>query len=175
MKKLILKEEAFKDFLSFQRSKDPLKDLDEVSEDVRKIISKVRLKGDKALLEYTKKFDKLNLKKIEELIFTKADMHHAYSQLDKNKKQSLRYLKKRIKKFHESIPLSDWQLKDKIFEKYGQVSRPIKRVGLYAPGGNAIYPSSVLMTSVLAKLAGVKEILLSFPPSRSDLKELMLV
>ena len=174
MKKLILKEEAFKDFLSFQRSKDPLKDLDEVSEDVRKIISKVRLKGDEALLEYTKKFDKLNLKKIEELLFTKSDMHQAYSQLDKNKKQSLKYLKKRIKKFHESIPLSDWQLKDKIFEKYGQVSRPIKRVGLYAPGGNAIYPSSVLMTSVLAKLAGVKEILLSFPPSRSDLKELML-
>ena len=79
MKKLILKEEDFKDFLSFQRSKDPLKDLDEVSEDVRKIISKVRLKGDKALLEYTKKFDKLNLKKIEELLFTKSDMHQALS------------------------------------------------------------------------------------------------
>ena len=54
------------------------------------------------------------------------------------------------------------------------MSRPINRVGLYAPGGNAIYPSSVLMTSVLAKIAGVREILLSFPPSRSDLKELML-
>ena len=106
--------------------------------------------------------------------FNKDDMQQAYSQLDKKKKESLSYLKERIKRFHESIPLEGWYLKDEIFEKYGQVSRPIKRVGLYAPGGNAIYPSSVLMTSVLAKIAGVKEILLSFPPSRSDLKELML-
>ena len=174
MKKLTLKQETLEDFLLFQRSKDPLKDLDEVSKDVRKIISKVKLKGDDALLQYTKKFDKLNLKNINELIFNKNDMQHAYFQLDKKKKESLSYLKDRIKRFHESIPLDDWQLKDKIFEKYGQVSRPIKRVGLYAPGGNAIYPSSVLMTSVLAKIAGVKEILLSFPPSRSDLKELML-
>ena len=174
MKKLIIKQETFKDFLSFQRSKDPLKDLDAVSEDVRNIISNVKLKGDEALLKYTKKFDKLNLLNINELIFNKDDMKQAYSQLDKKKKESLSYLKERIKRFHESIPLEGWYLKDEIFEKYGQVSRPIKRVGLYAPGGNAIYPSSVLMTSVLAKIAGVKEILLSFPPSRSDLKELML-
>ena len=174
MKKLILKQETFKDFLSFQRSKDPLKDLDAVSEDVRNIISNVKLKGDEALLKYTKKFDNLNLLNINELIFNKDDMKQAYSQLDKKKKESLSYLKERIKRFHESIPLEGWYLKDEIFEKYGQVSRPIKRVGLYAPGGNAIYPSSVLMTSVLAKIAGVKEILLSFPPSRSDLKELML-
>ena len=97
MKKLILKQETFKDFLLFQRSKDPLKDLDAVSEDVREIISKVKLKGDEALIQYTKKFDNLNLLNINELMFNKDDMQHAYSQLDKKKKESLSYLKDRIK------------------------------------------------------------------------------
>ena len=105
MKKLILKQETFKDFLLFQRSKDPLKDLDAVSEDVREIISKVKLKGEEALIQYTKKFDNLNLLNINELIFNKDDMQHAYAQLDKKKKESLSYLKERIKRFHESIPL----------------------------------------------------------------------
>ena len=96
-------------------------------------------------------------------------MEQSYNSIDDEIKHNLSYLKERIQKFHESIPQQDWEREDEIFEKFGQISRPIKRVGLYAPGGNAIYPSSVLMTSVLARMSGVKEIMLSFPPSRKEL------
>ena len=169
MKDITLDEVTFSEFLTLQRTQDPLKDLEEVSEDVRKIIKNVKKNGDDALLKYTEIFDKLKISNLKELIFNKKHMEKAFNSIDDETKNNLSYLKERIKKFHESIPQQDWEREDEIFEKFGQISRPIKRVGLYAPGGNAIYPSSVLMTSVLAKMSGVKEIMLSFPPSRKEL------
>ena len=174
MKDITLDEVTFSEFLTLQRTQDPLKDLEEVSEDVRKIIKNVKKNGDDALLKYTEKFDKLKISNLKELIFNKKHMEKSYNSIDDEIKHNLSYLKERIQKFHESIPQQDWEREDEIFEKFGQISRPIKRVGLYAPGGNAIYPSSVLMTSVLAKMSGVKEIMLCFPPSRKELLDLML-
>ena len=174
MKDITLNQITFEEFLLFQRAQDPLKDLDDVSEDVSKIIKDVKKNGDSALLKYTEKFDKLKISSVEELSFDKKDMESAFNSIDEEIKLSLGHLKERIHSFHESVPQQDWESHDEIFEKFGQISRPIKRVGLYAPGGNAIYPSSVLMTSVLAKMSGVKEILLSFPPSHKELLELML-
>ena len=70
--------------------------------------------------------------------------------------------------------MNGWKTEDSAFNEYGQIVRPIKRVGLYAPGGTATYPSSILMTAVLANIAGVEEILLSFPPSNKEVTDLML-
>ena len=80
----------------------------------------------------------------------------------------------RITKFHSKKTVTGWKSEDSAFNEYGQIVRPINRVGLYAPGGTATYPSSVLMTSVLANIAGVKEIILAFPPSDENITNLML-
>jgi len=174
MNEFHLKKMTFKEILSFRRNIDPLKDLEEVSDDVRKILKEVKINGEKALLKFSKKFDNLSVENLNELIYLRDKLEDSYNLLPKEIKDDLIFLKSRIQRFHESINTTDWEKTDEVFSKYGQVSRPIRRIGLYAPGGSAIYPSSVLMTSVLAKIAGVKEILLCFPPSNEKNTVLML-
>ena len=174
MNEFHLKKMTFKEILSFRRNIDPLKDLEEVSDDVRKILKEVKINGEKALLKFSKKFDNLSVENLNELIYSRDKLEDSYNLLPKEIKDDLIFLKSRIQRFHESINTTDWEKTDEVFSKYGQVSRPIRRIGLYAPGGSAIYPSSVLMTSVLAKIAGVKEILLCFPPSNEKNTVLML-
>ena len=103
-----------------------------------------------------------------------VDFKKAFDSYDPKILSALEYLKQRILKFHSEIPISSWKVNDDAFNTYGQISRPIKRVGLYAPGGTAVYPSSILMTSVLASLAGVEEVMLAFPPSDIEITNLML-
>ena len=174
MNEFHLKKVTFKEFLSFRRNIDPLKDLEEVSDKVRKILKEVKVNGEKALLKFSKKFDNLSAKNLNELIYSRDKLEDSYNVLPKEIKDDLIFLKSRIQSFHQSISTADWEKTDEVFSKYGQISRPIRRIGLYAPGGSAIYPSSVLMTSVLAKIAGVKEILLCFPPSNEKNTKLML-
>ena len=123
---------------------------------------------------FSKKFDNVVFSSPESFKFKKKDFKNSYEKLDKNIIENLEYLKERIVKFHSKRLIRNWKDKDSAFNEYGQVVRPIKRVGLYAPGGTATYPSSVLMTSVLANLAGVEEILVSFPPSNKEVTNLML-
>ena len=174
MNEFQLKKVTFKEFLSYRRNIDPLKDLEEVSDKVRKILKEVKVNGEKALLKFSKKFDNLSAKNLNELIYSRDKLEDSYNVLPKEIKDDLIFLKSRIQSFHQSISTADWEKTDEVFSKYGQISRPIRRIGLYAPGGSAIYPSSVLMTSVLAKIAGVKEILLCFPPSNEKNTKLML-
>ena len=138
MNEFHLKKLTFKEFLSFRRNIDPLKDLEEVSDDVRKILKEVKIDGEKALLKFSRKFDDLSVKNLNELIYLRDKLEDSYNLLPKEIKDDLIFLKSRIQSFHESIITTDWQKTDKVFSKYGQVSRPIKRVGLYAPGGSAI-------------------------------------
>ncbi len=174
MKSFLIKELSTEDFLNTCELKNYFKTSDELKKNVSNIIEQVRTLKDESLIFYSKKFDDVDFSSAKDFHYEKKDFKKAYQNLDKKIIINLEYLKERIIKFHSEKPLKGWKSKDSAFNEYGQIIRPIKRVGLYAPGGTATYPSSVLMTSVLANIAGVQETLVSFPPSKQEITNLML-
>lgn len=137
----------------------------DVTAAVQEIINNVKLQGDAALLNYTLKFDGLKLKP-EQLLVTKAEQEEALKQCEPHVLASLKKAYKRIYDFHLKQKQESWFIK-KDGALLGQKVTPIKRVGLYIPGGLASYPSTVLMNVVPAKIAGVKETVLTVPAAKS--------
>ena len=145
-----------------------------IREDVQKIILNVKKNGDKALINISNKIDKTEFKTISEASFNKSDLKENYEKLDNSTKKNLNFIKRRIINFHKAIKIRDLKIKDGIFNFLGQIHKPIDKIGLYAPGGKAVYPSSILMTALVARVAGSKEINLFFPSSSKKAKTLML-
>ncbi len=145
-----------------------------IREVVQKIILNVKKNGDKALINISNKIDKTEFKKVSEASFNKSDLKKNYEKLDTATKKNLNFIKKRIINFHKAVKVRDLKAKDGIFNLLGQIHKPIERIGLYAPGGKAVYPSSILMTALVAGVAGCKEINLFFPSSSENAKTLML-
>ena len=136
----------------------------DVQEKVNAILSDIRKNGDKALLEYTKKFDKADIN-AENILLTKAEIKEAYAQVDKELIEVIEKSAARIADFHQKQKINSWLEPAENGEMLGQLIRPLARVGVYVPGGKAAYPSSVLMNIVPAKVAGVKEIVMTTPPN----------
>jgi len=174
MKDNPMKEISYEDFINNYGSTNYLNTSDKLIREVTNIIKKVKISKDDALIFFSKEFDKTEFSSSKEFKFNKKDFKKAYESLDHKIINNLEFLRERIIKFHSEKSINGWKAEDSAFNEYGQIVRPIKRVGLYAPGGTATYPSSVLMTAVLANIAGVEEILLSFPPSRNEVTDLML-
>ncbi len=145
-----------------------------IREEVQKIIWNVKKNGDKALIKISNKIDKTKFKKVSEACYNEIDLKNNYKKLDSKTKKNLNFIKKRIINFHKAIKISDFRAEDGIFNFIGQIHKPIDRIGLYAPGGKAVYPSSILMTALIARVAGSKEINLFFPSSSERAKTLML-
>lgn len=135
-----------------------------VQEIVNGIIADIKAKGDKALFEYTKKFDKFDVN-ANNLIVTKEEIEEAYSLVDSELVEVIKKSASRIGAFHEKQKINSWLEPSKNGEMLGQLVRPLQRVGVYVPGGKAAYPSSVLMNIIPAKVAGVEEIVMTTPPS----------
>jgi histidinol dehydrogenase len=132
-----------------------------IQEVVDRIIGEVRVKGDKALLDYTKKLDGVRLDSLE---VDRQEVVAAYDTIDKKLVSALEFAARRIRDFHLAcghkaglIPI-DKHLKRHVL--------PLQRVGLYVPGGSAAYPSTVLMMAIPAKVAGVEEIIMVSPPGK---------
>jgi len=140
-------------------------ELDSIRESVNDIINNVKLNGDNALLKYTKKFDGIELKESEIQVSLK-EINEAYDQIDRELLDALKYAKKNLIKFHKAQKRDDWTIEIEKGVKAGQVYRPIESVGIYIPGGRAIYPSTVLMTATPAYVAGVKNIIMCSPPQK---------
>jgi len=145
-----------------------------IREAVQKLIQIVKKNGDKALIKISNEIDKTEFKTISEASFNKFDLKKNYEKLDDATKKNLNFIKKRIINFHRALKISDLKTKDGIFNFLGQIHKPIDKIGLYAPGGKAVYPSSILMTALIAKVAGSKEINLFFPSSSKEAQKLML-
>ncbi len=126
---------------------------------VRQIIDEVRNRGDSALLDYTLKIDGIELTSLE---ITKKQISSAYRQVDTELVSALKLAAERIRSFHTAQRDSIWG--GVVKAGLGQLIRPLERVGVYAPGGTASYPSTVLMTAIPARVAGVKEVILTTPP-----------
>jgi histidinol dehydrogenase len=132
---------------------------------VAEILAAVRDKGDAALLELTERFDRVALT-AGELGVTAADFEAAERALGEATVASLHYAARRIARFHEACAPRSWRMTDANGSRLGQEVRPLERVAVYVPGGRAAYPSTVLMTAVPARVAGVREIVLLSPPAR---------
>ena len=133
-----------------------------VEEVVRGIISQVRAEGDQALLELTRQFDRRDMK-IEDLELTDLQIQSISGQTEPELQEALLIAAERIRWFHEKERLESWKCVDEEGTELGQSILPIDRVGVYVPGGTASYPSSVLMTAIPAKVAGVSEIFMTVP------------
>ncbi|HQK26885.1 MAG TPA: histidinol dehydrogenase [Smithellaceae bacterium] len=129
---------------------------------VTRIIKEVAAKGDTALFKYTYKFDKYKLtpKTIEVSIKEKEE---ALAKVSPQDWEILKLAAARIEKYHRHQINQDWSLKDEEGIELGQRILPLQRVGIYAPGGKAFYPSTLLMAAIPAKIAGVKEIIIVTP------------
>ncbi len=136
--------------------------LAEVEKDVRKIIDEVRENKDRALYDYTERFDKV---KLESLIVTETEIETAYRNTDSAFISVLEEASRNITEFHNMQKRSGFEVKKQNGVVLGQKITPIKRVGIYIPGGTASYPSSVLMNAIPAKVAGVEEIVMVTPPN----------
>jgi histidinol dehydrogenase len=129
---------------------------------VRRIINDVRRRGDAALFEYTEKFDGVKLDKLE---INRRQIANAYKKVDKKLISALELAAGRISIFHEIQ--KQRALQTYTHGKTGWIVRPLEKVGLHAPGFTASYPSTVLMSAIPVKMAGVKEVILSTPPSKN--------
>ena len=135
---------------------------DAVEQTVRDILADVRARGDAALLEYARRFDRARAGAVRELDVT-ARLRSALDALGLAEREALRAAHERIRAFHERQVQSSWDFREADGTRLGQRVRPLERVGLYVPGGKAAYPSSVLMNAVPAKLAGVRELIMVSP------------
>ena len=128
---------------------------------VRKILLDLKEKGDVALLEYTKRFDRYDLS-VEQLQVTPDEIRLAYSRVTEQEIAALKEAAERIRCFHERQRQESWRY-DEEGISLGQMVRPLATVGIYVPGGKASYPSSVLMNAIPAKVAGVDRVIMCSP------------
>lgn len=134
-----------------------------VEEIVADIIYNVRKNGDKALFEYCEKFDKA---KLDTLLVSEEELNEAVSSVEPKFLEILEKAAKNIRKFHEKQVRNSFIINDENGIVIGQKVIPIDRAGLYVPGGTAAYPSTVLMDSIPAKIAGCKEVVMVTPPTK---------
>jgi len=147
----------------------------EIHRSVAAILAAVRERGDAALLEFTERFDGAKLQATE-LAVTAEEIAQARAAAGKEVVQALRYAAARIEAFHRRTLPRSWWVEDENGSLLGQQVRPLDRVGIYVPGGRAAYPSTVLMTAIPARVAGVQEmVLVSPPPADKSLHPAVLV
>ena len=156
----------------------PSKDSDQVQSQVRDIISDVEKHGDDALLKYTRKYDGLEVDSAKELVVSDEAIRAAPAQLEREVSQALQRSIERVREYHlrqkAELADTDWSYQDSFGNQLGQRVRPIRKVGIYAPGGKAAYPSTVIMTAIPAMVAGVKEICLAVPSRTGRLDPILL-
>lgn len=150
--------EQFRSLLAYEEQRDP-----QVESAVADIIHQVRTRGDDALLEYTAKFDRVEVPNAAALEIPREALKNALDTLNVDQRKALEAAAARVKAFHERQVVQSWDYTEADGTRLGQRVTPLDRAGLYVPGGKAAYPSSVLMNAVPAKVAGVKEVIMVVP------------
>jgi histidinol dehydrogenase len=138
---------------------------DVVRDAVEAILMDVRRRGDEAVLEHTSRLDRFQAASVQTLAIPVEEMLEAERALAPETRAALGYAAERIERFHTASLPKSWRMTDEHGSTLGQEVRPLERVGVYVPGGRAAYPSTVLMTVIPARVAGVREIVLVTPPA----------
>ena len=147
---------------------------EEINRSVEKIIDAVKQNGDASVLDYTNQFDSLKAHSISELIISHKRLKESFDNLESEQKNALSIAAERIKSYHLNQIQESWTYKEEDGSVLGQKITPLQRAGLYVPGGKAAYPSSVLMNSIPAKVAGVEELIMVVPTPNGVINELVL-
>jgi histidinol dehydrogenase len=134
----------------------------EIEKRVEEIITAVQRRGDRALVQYTKRFDHVSLTATT-MEVTPAEIKQAMGKVSRKDLSVLKLSAKRIAAFHRRQLLRSWSYRDPLGMRLGQMITPLERVGVYVPGGKAMYPSTVLMNVIPAKVAGVGEVIMTSP------------
>jgi histidinol dehydrogenase len=138
------------------------------------ILSDVRKRGDAAVLEYTRKFDRLSLTNAAAMELSRAELRAAFDGLPAEQRRALEQAAQRVTDYHKKQVQTSWSYTDTDGTLLGQQVTPLDRVGLYVPGGKAAYPSSVLMNALPAKVAGVNELVMVVPTPDGVKNQLVL-
>ncbi|MBQ76624.1 MAG: histidinol dehydrogenase [Gammaproteobacteria bacterium] len=150
----------------------------EIRDVVTGILADVRQGGDAALLTYTSKFDGFEASSVSELEITKDRLRNAFDNIEPLVREALQTSVDRVLAYHQkqkdALGGGEWVFEDEDGNELGQLVRGLSRVGIYAPGGKASYPSTVIMTAVPAKVAGVSEITLVVPAPGGEINETLL-
>ena len=155
--------------LDWEQAADPA-----VESVVRQIIAEVRARGDAALIEYTKKFDRWQVGDPGEFEVPLDACRQALSAIDRNQHDALELAAERIRDYAAHQKLASWSYVEADGTLLGQQVTPMDRVGLYVPGGKAAYPSSVLMNAIPAKVAGVRELVMVVPTPDGAVNDMVL-
>ena len=148
-----------------------------IEQRVADILADVQKRGDAAVLEYTARFDGLNVASMAELELTQAELKAAFDAIPAAQRDALQAAAKRVRSYHEAQKQANgqsWQYRDEDGTLLGQKVTPLDRVGIYVPGGKAAYPSSVLMNAIPAHVAGVGEIIMVVPTPGGEKNALVL-
>ncbi len=162
-------EQALKDLLAFETAQD-----DKIDQVVADILRDVKTRGDAAVLEYTHRFDRLQVASMAELELSQSELKAALDSLPAEQRKALREAADRVRSYHEKQLMSSWTYTEDDGTLLGQQVTSLDRVGLYVPGGKAAYPSSVLMNAIPAKVAGVHELIMVVPTPNGEKNALVL-
>ncbi len=147
---------------------------EDIDDSVRAILGDVKSRGDLAVLEYTRRFDRVEATSMSELEIGAKELARALESLPVELSSALRAASERIHQFHARQAASSWEYTDPDGTRLGQRVTPLDRAGLYVPGGKAAYPSSVLMNAIPAKVAGVGELVMVSPTPGGERNPLVL-
>jgi len=146
----------------------------DVIKTVEEIINTIRSKGDKALIDYSVKFDGVKAKSIADLMISQVELEKSFNDLSDKQKNAITIAAQRVKSYHLKQKQQTWSYTEEDGTMLGQKITPLDRVGLYVPGGKAAYPSSVLMNAIPAKVAGVEELIMVVPTPNGKTNQLVL-
>lgn len=162
-------EQELDNLLMFEATQDTA-----IDQTVLQILAAVRERGDQALLEYTRRFDKLEVASIEQIELSRDRLQSALQSLNVSERTALELAATRIRAYHEKQVSQSWHYVEADGTLLGQKITALDRVGLYVPGGKAAYPSSVLMNAIPAKVAGVQELVMVTPTPAGECNQLVL-
>jgi histidinol dehydrogenase len=160
--RLLFSESGFRAELDKALAWDAIADAG-VQETVTTILTDVRARGDAAVVEWTNKLDRLDVAAMSDLVIGRDELMACLEALPSDQRTALETAAQRIRVYHEKQMQGSWQYTEADGSVYGQQVNPLDRVGMYVPGGKAVYPSTVLMDAIPAKVAGVEEIIATLP------------
>lgn len=157
------------DLLAFETAQNA--DIDQIVAEICQIVAQ---DGDKAVIEYTNRFDHTHAKTMADLRLSQDELKQAFFRLPESVQIALKTAAERIRVYHERQMQASWQYTDETGTVLGQKITPLEKVGIYVPGGKAAYPSSVLMNAMPAHVAGVKDIIMVVPTPNGEKNDIVL-
>jgi len=157
------------ELLAFESVQDPT-----VEATVAAILADVKARGDAAVLEYTRRFDRFHANSVAALEVPRAELKRARGRIPRAHRVALETAVRRVRAYHGKQRAASWRYRDRSGTVLGQRVTALDRVGIYVPGGKAAYPSSVIMNAVPARVAGVREVIMVAPAPDGERNDLVL-